>query len=156
MSTKIRTIEVVCSNTSTFARCHKAPDIAFIRFDSIKLIDTPVVSLVWYKPAGRICRSSLCETTGGIVYIIKIVAEINCVQFRTETRCPANCSTRVYEFSSVSRNWFIGGFGRNHKAPDIAFPGTIGIGIIDLINTPVICCSRNKTFRISKTRKTCD
>ncbi|MBA7694125.1 hypothetical protein ES703_102732 [subsurface metagenome] len=54
----------------------KAPDVAFIRLNSIKLIDPPVVSLSQFKCAGSIGCSSLRQTSGGVVHIVKILAEI--------------------------------------------------------------------------------
>ncbi len=55
----------------------KAPDVAFMRFDNIKLIDPPVVNLTQFKCAGSIACNSLRETSGGVVYLVKIVAKVH-------------------------------------------------------------------------------
>ncbi len=91
----------------------KAPDVAFIRLDNIKLIDTPVVSLSQFKCAGIIGRNSLGKSTSGIVHIVKILTKIHSVQFRTETCRPAKVCIRVYLLGSISRVGCIGGLGRN-------------------------------------------
>ncbi|MBA7659693.1 hypothetical protein ES703_67684 [subsurface metagenome] len=72
------------------------------------------------------------------------------MQFRTETFRPAKLHIRFYLLGGISRVWVVGSLRWNHKAPDIAFPRTIRLGVIDLINSPVICCARDETIRISK------
>ncbi len=125
-----------------------------MRFDNIKLIYPPVVSLSQFKCAGSKVRSSLRRTSGSVIHIVKIVSEIHGVQFRTETFRPAKFCSKVYQLGTISRVGVICGLGGNRKAPDLTFPGTIGFGFIYFINSPVVSCSRHKTIRIRKSGKT--
>ncbi|MBA7682285.1 hypothetical protein ES703_90635 [subsurface metagenome] len=124
-----------------------------MRAETIEFVDAPVVKLVVFKCAGSIGCSSLWKPCNGVVHIVKIVTEIYMVQFGAETCRPAKVCIRVYEFGVVSRVGVIGSLGRNRKAPDIAPPRTIRLGIIDLIDSPVICRARNKAIRIRKSGK---
>ncbi len=57
----------------------KAPDVALVRLENIKLIDPPVVGLGQFKWSGRIgCKSHRCSSSG-IVHLVKIIAEVHIV-----------------------------------------------------------------------------
>ena len=62
---------------------------------------------------------------------------------------------QVDKFGTFSRVRVICGFRWNRKAPDVTFPGTIRLGFVDLVDSPVVSRPRNKTIRIRISRETC-
>ncbi len=71
------------------------------------------------------------------------------MQFGAKTRRPRqSCVFGIDECGTISRYRVIGLIGLNPEAPDIALPRTVRIGIIDLINSPVVSLAVNKTVRI--------
>ena len=65
-----------------------------------------------------------------------------------KARRPAKGRIQVHEFGAVGRVGEIGSLRRNAEAPYIARPGTIRLGVIDLVDPPVICCAGDKAVRI--------
>jgi hypothetical protein len=78
------------------------------------------------------------------------------MQFRIETRLPGKPPVRFYTLAAISRIGPKGGFGGNREAPDRSFPRTIRMQIIDLVDSPVVRRTLNKTLRIRKSGKTDD
>jgi len=68
------------------------------------------------------------------------------VQLGTETSRPAKSCIRVNESGAVGWIGIVGCFGRNREAPNRTFPWTVRVGIVDLVDTPVIGCAGNKTI----------
>jgi len=54
------------------------------------------------------------------------------------TSAPAKVDVGVYKFSTISRVRVPRGLRGNRKAPDIAFPGALLVGVIYLIDPPVV------------------
>ncbi len=124
-----------------------------MRFDNIKLINTPVVSLGKFKRAGVIgCRSQR-ECSSGIFDIVKIVTEIHIVQFHAETPRPAKLFIQAYQLGTISRIGKVCSLGRNTKAPDSAFMDCRVRRGINFVDPPVVSCARHKAVRIGKSGK---
>ena len=72
------------------------------------------------------------------------------MQFRMITRLPTKGHIGIYKFGAISGLRGMSRAGWNPETPDISNPRAVPVPIIDLINTPVISRSRNKTIRIRK------
>ncbi len=79
----------------------------------IKLINTPVIELAYFKRSGIEGLICLGQTTGGIVHIVEIVAEIHGVQFRTPARAPPKVHILVDKLGAIQWNRIIGFLWRN-------------------------------------------
>jgi len=85
-----------------------------MRGDDIKLIYSPVVDLFQFERAGAVGCNSLGQTSGCVVDIVEVVAEIHSMQFRPETRRPAKgYCIRVYELGAVNGIGISGSLGWN-------------------------------------------
>ena len=116
----------------------KAQDLAFVCFDDIKLIDPPIVSLCHFEWSGTIVSNSDRKTTGGIVDLVKTLAEVNSMKFCAVPRGPAKLYIHTYRSCTISRIGEVRGLGRNTKAPNATLPGTIRLGVIYLIDPPIV------------------
>ena len=74
----------------------------------------------------------------------------NGVHLRTETGCPAKFRIQADRISAVGRDGIMGLIGGNRKAPDVALPRAVRIGIVHFVDPPVIGRPRNETVRIGK------
>ena len=72
------------------------------------------------------------------------------VQLRSETGHPAQSHVCGDELGPMGRIGIVGLYGRNGKAPDFASPWAIRMGLIDLVDSPIVGCARDKTFGIGK------
>jgi len=142
---------ILSFETSTFTCGRKAPDLACVRsLVFVELIDSPIIRFLDFKrPGAEGYNSSLRRPPRGISNSVKIVAEVHCMQYRTETGCPGQ--SRVFcvnKFAAVIGNRVIGLQGWNRKTPDLAFPRTVGVRIIDLIDSPIVGIAIDKAVRI--------
>ena len=113
---------------------------------AVELIDTPVVSLIHLKRIKLVICASLRKPSDSVVHIVEVITEIYCMYFHTETTCPAKVFVRIDEFGAIGRGGIVCGFRRNRETPDLTFPRTVRIGIVNLIDTPVVCRSRHKAI----------
>ena len=76
------------------------------------------------------------------------------MQLGAESRRPAKDHIRIDELGTIGRNGIIGCLGRNHKAPDIPLPGTVRISFVNLVDSPIVRCSRDQTVGVGIPWKT--
>ena len=78
------------------------------------------------------------------------------MQFGPEARRPAQDHViRTDKFGAVGRVRIVSRPGRNCETPDVAFPRAIRIGLVNLVDSPIIGCSPNQAVRIGKSREAC-
>ncbi len=54
----------------------------------------------------------------------------------------------IDERGIISRNRVVGLLGLNPEAPDLAFPRTVRVGLIDLVDSPIVSLAIYKAVRI--------
>ncbi|MBA7681561.1 hypothetical protein ES703_89901 [subsurface metagenome] len=121
--------------------------------NGIKFIDSPVIKLPYFKLSRVKGHTCLRQALSGIVHIVEIVTEVHSMQFCTPARTPAKVRIPVYKFCAIKWAGVVSLFGRNQKAPDIAFVFRSTV-CFNLVDSPVVGCAGNKTIRNSKSGKT--
>ena len=76
------------------------------------------------------------------------------MHFRAESRRPGKSHIRIYILRIVRRDRIISLLWRDGKTPDIAPPRAVRMQVVNLVDPPVVGCSRYKTVRKGISGKT--
>jgi hypothetical protein len=122
----------------------------------IELVDAPVIDFFQFQRAGIVAGAAQRHGACGVAHFLEIGAHIEVVQLCVETRRPCKDRVRINVSGTVSRVGVVSRPGRNREAPDVSYPWTVGLGFVDLVDSPVIGGARNQTVGIGKSREADD
>ena len=134
----------------------ETPHIALVSDCAVEFIDPPVVCLVQFESIGSKGCVNLRQPAGGAGDLVGVVTKIDVMSFGAKATRPGECRLGLDKFGAVGRIGFVAFLGGNPEAPDVSFPRTVWVGIVDLIYSPVVGRSRCKPIRDRKSGETYD